>query len=219
MVLSLPNPRGIGNKVGMDALRTQLARRQALLDAGARHVGWKVGADIPEVGEPVFGYLTSASVGSLCLAGVREPRLEAELLIEVGAGVGVAIELVDVARPAGGADEIVAANVFHVGAVLGRERVPCVPAGACARMLGRVCVVRVDVADVVERIGRLLAECGECLRSGDLILGGSVIHVPAVAGPVRAAIDGVGVVDAVVTASRPLTRESSRGERGGRCGW
>jgi 2-keto-4-pentenoate hydratase len=136
------------------ALRLQVERRAAVLEAGARHVGWKVGARIAEVGPPVLGYLTSASLvepgGRHDATGARELRAETDLLIEVGDDgdlrCGVALELVDVARPP-----------------------------------------------------HQLAAAGQRLRSGDLILAGSLTHVPVTQScRVAAEIRGVDRVEVMV---------------------
>jgi 2-keto-4-pentenoate hydratase len=208
------DPRVLG------ALRRQLERRRALLEAGARHVGWKVGGAIAEIdeltgGAPVTGYLTSATVrppGATCdVPGARELRAEAEVLIHVArdpdvAVVGVAIELVDVARPPHSMAEIVAANVFHRAAVVGGARAGALAPTALARLwidgeLREVAPVTTDVASVVERLATVLAAAGERLRAGDLILAGSLIHVPVRPGStVVAEIDGVDRVEASVAA-------------------
>jgi 2-keto-4-pentenoate hydratase len=180
-------------------MNTLLARRRALLDAGARHVGWKVGAGIEEIGPPAFGYLTSATLvapgGSHDVAGARELRAETELLIEVGGGFGVALELVDVARPPDDAAGIIAANVFHRAAALGSVRVPRPGARARLWVDGAVAAespVDTDVAVVLSRLREQLAAVDEELRPGDLVLGGSVCHVPVGAGSrVAAEIEGV----------------------------
>jgi 2-keto-4-pentenoate hydratase len=208
----------------LGALRRQLEHRRALLDAGARHVGWKVGAGIPEIdeltgGAPVPGHLTSATVhpsGSACeTAGARELRAEAEVLIHLArdiadagdpvvAVVGVAIELVDVARPPHSMEGIVAANVFHRAAVIGGARAGALPPMAPARLwidgeLREIAPVTTDVAAVVGRLAAVLAAVGERLRAGDLILAGSLIHVPVRPGStIVAAIDGVDRVEARV---------------------
>jgi 2-keto-4-pentenoate hydratase len=179
------------------ALRAQLERRAALLDAGAQHVGWKVGANIEEVGPPVFGYLTTATMisGPHDATGARELRAETELLIEVGEELrcGVALELVDVARPPDDLEGIVAANVFHRAAALGAGRGRATEArlwidGA----LRETARVTTDARAVVERLREQLAAAGERLRAGDLVLAGSLIHVP-VAPPCRVAAEIVGV--------------------------
>jgi hypothetical protein len=76
----------------IEALRRQLARRRALLDAGAAHVGWKIGGAIAEIdaltaGAPLTGYLTSSTVlppgAAYDAADARELRAETEVLIQL----------------------------------------------------------------------------------------------------------------------------------------
>jgi 2-keto-4-pentenoate hydratase len=207
----------------LEALRAQHARRRRLLNQGARHVGWKIGAEIAEIdevtgGNAAIGYLTSATVfehgAVLDEVSGRELRVETELLIQVtspGAGaaavVGVAIELVDVARPPCGMEAIVAGNVFHRAAVLGPARSGGLPPAACARLwidgeLREIAPVTTDVPVTIAHVAGLLAGLGEQLRAGDLILAGSLIHLPLPeGGAVMAEIDGVGRVQATVNAS------------------
>lgn len=213
------------------ALRAQHARRRQLLTDGARHVGWKIGAGIAEIdevtgGNPAIGYLTSASVfehgAALDAAGGRELRVETELLIEVAGNeagacgvVGVAIELVDVARPPCGMEAIVEANVFHRAAVLGRPRSGALPAAACARVwidgeLREIAPVTTNVPVTIVHVAGLLAAIGERLRAGDLILAGSLTHMPLPhGGTITAEIDGVGAVLATVNAAAQRGRANS----------
>src|SRR4051794_31082505 len=119
-----------------DGMRDQLRRRRETLDAGAEHVGWKIGLNIPEVQqqlgieEPVLGHLTSATVvedgGEFDATGTDKLMAEPEVAIEVGegqtvAGLAPAIELVDIGRPprGEGVGGIVADNIFHCAVVLG----------------------------------------------------------------------------------------------------
>jgi 2-keto-4-pentenoate hydratase len=190
-----------------DALRAQLARRRALLEAGARHVGWKVGAGIEEVGDPVFGHLTTATLiapGARCdVSGARELRAETELLLEVRPGsiaFGVALELVDVARPPHDPAEIIARNVFHLAAALGTERAAA--PGPEARLwvdgaLAEAAPVTTDASAVLTLIRDQLTALGEALRPGDLILSGSLCHVPVSPGShLTAEIDTLGHISA-----------------------
>jgi len=200
-------------------LREQLERRRALLGAGARHVGWKIGAGIEEIdactdGRPAIGYLTSETVfdhGAVLDAAGRELRAETELVIQVARTgpdprgvVGVAIELVDVARPPFGPQAIVAGNVFHRAAVIGPARAGGLAAAACARLwidgdLRELAPVTTDVPATIGLVAGLLAAIGERLRPGDLILAGSLTHVPVRAGSaLTAEIDGVGRVEATL---------------------
>ncbi len=127
------------------ALEDQLRHWRAQLERGERRVGWKIGLNIPEVQErlgidgPVIGHLTSATQlpsGGIYSAGPAvalrgEPEIALELERDVPgsadrraasdaiAGAAPAIELVDVGRPPGGLEGIVAENVFHRAFALG----------------------------------------------------------------------------------------------------
>jgi 2-keto-4-pentenoate hydratase len=177
-------------------MREQLDRRKQALDAGAEHVGWKIGLNIPEVqeqlgiDEPVLGHLTSATVvepgGEYHAAGATKLMAEPEVAIELGddqkiAGLAAAIELVDTGRPprGEGVEGIVADNIFHSAVVLGPSR-PTPPGDgvhatvfvngeerASAEMAD-------DLAEVVLVASRRLEEAGEKLRSGDRIIAGSI---------------------------------------------
>ena len=177
-------------------MREQLRRRREALDAGAEHVGWKIGLNIPEVQEqfgieePVLGHLTSATVvepgGEYHASGAAKLMAEPEVAIELGedqkiAGLAAAIELVDTGRrPRGeGVEGIVADNIFHSAVVLGPSR-PTPPGDgvhatvfvngeerASAEMAD-------DLAEVVLVASRRLEEAGEKLRSGDRIIAGSI---------------------------------------------
>ncbi len=211
-------PFGLHPRV-LAALRGQLENRRATLDSGALSVGWKIGGDIAEIdaitgSAPLIGYLTTASLvpagGVHDPSGARALRAETELLIELArdvdpgqavfdsiAGVGVAIELVDVARPPDTMESIVAANVFHRAAVLGEARVTALPRHAQARIwvdgeLRETAPATTDALLTVEHVARLLDANGERLHAGDRILAGSLTHVQVAAGShVAAEIDGL----------------------------
>jgi hypothetical protein len=99
------------------ALRAQLRAREP----GVRRVGWKIAARIAEIEEligtePAIGNLTTATqlASGATYHGGGPLHADAEVVIEAGTGaVGVGLELVDLTRPPGGAEAIVAANVLH----------------------------------------------------------------------------------------------------------
>jgi 2-keto-4-pentenoate hydratase len=175
-------------------MREQLERRREALDRGASHVGWKIGLNIPEVQqqlgieEPVLGHLTSETVladGHEFDASASEKLMaEPEVAIELGEGRAIAslapaIELVDVGRPPGGFQAIIAANIFHRAFVLGPEQ-PAFPAEGVKAEVSVNGEVRAQAAapdefsDVVELTARLLEAAGEHLHEGDTIIGGSL---------------------------------------------
>jgi 2-keto-4-pentenoate hydratase len=174
-------------------MREQLRGRQEALDAGAEHVGWKIGLNIPEVQqqlgieEPVLGYLTSATLveegGEYDASGAQKLMAEPEVAIELGEGetmaaLAAAIELVDIGRPprGEGVEGIVADNIFHSAVVLG-ERASGAPTQATVRVNGEErasAEFTDDLEEVVRVAARRLAEGGESLRAGDRIIAGSI---------------------------------------------
>jgi 2-keto-4-pentenoate hydratase len=202
------------------AFEAQLERRGATLGGGATPVGWKLGFDIPELerlgAEPVVGHLTSAT---LLRSGTRyradraaDLRAETELAVEIGqagaiAGIAVALELVDVARPPDGLEGIVAGNVFHRAFVLGPVRAPRPTTGLAATLyvggeLRQSARLEGDPAEPLAAAGLLLEAVGERLRPGDRVLTGSVNHVPVAPGDeVAVQIEGLGRLE--LTVERP----------------
>jgi 2-keto-4-pentenoate hydratase len=190
----VPHPRVVA------ALHAQLETRRAMLRGGASRVGWKLAYDIPEVdevtgGEPVIGYLTSATViepGGTFSGASASLRAETELAIEIGPGggvgaLGVALELVDVSRPPHEMEAIVAANVFHRAAAFGpmRER----------------SVAGLDPQRAIASVAVLLEAVGERLVPGDRVLAGGFTHDPVErGGTARASIDGLGSVAVEIAA-------------------
>ncbi len=175
------------------ALVEQLTEWRRKLDGGAHRVGWKIGINVPDVQrklglrESVIGHLTSATQlsdgATFDGASATELRLEPEVALHMGvdgeiAGYGAAIEIVDTGHPPADAEGIVETNIFHRGFLLA-EAQPAMPAGLQAE-------VRVDdelrasgeapphFTDVVELVDRQLREAGEELRSGDVIIAGSL---------------------------------------------
>jgi 2-keto-4-pentenoate hydratase len=218
------------------ATRVQLERWRAARAAGAGRVGWKVALGIAEVEElqgaaPALGHLTTATL--LVPGGVyrgaaadRALHAETELAIEVGAdggiaGLAVALEIVDTARPPDGLEAIVAGNVFrravafgptvagagnvfHRAVAFGPTVAGARAEGAHARLLvgGEVreaAPVTADAHATVHAIEGLLAAAGERLEPGERILAGSACHVPVAPGDaVVAEIDGLGAVAATI---------------------
>lgn len=203
-----------------------LRRAARLREAGAGRVGWKVGHDIAEAGgRTVVGALTDATSlpgGATYAAGhPGAPRAETELAVWLAdgvpgdataeaarraiAGVGVALELVDVARSAGaGLEGIVAAGVFHRAAVLGPCAAPLdAPLGSASLLTGtRLHPADEPFPDPVQAVlatAAALAAAGEALQAGDVLLTGSVAHAPvAPHEDAVAAIGGLGHVQATI---------------------
>jgi 2-keto-4-pentenoate hydratase len=194
----------------VDAVRAQLRRR----DGG--RVGFKAAFGIDAVREligdtPVPGHLTTAT--QLAAGATFDPRgagaLHADCEVAVTVGreeLGVALELVDLARQAGDMEAIVTGNVLHLAFVLG----PAIarPPGEARLIVNGVvrarAPARADHRATVEALARILEAAGEQLRPGDRIITGSVVQVPVEPGDhVVAEIDGLGRAEARIAAASP----------------
>jgi 2-keto-4-pentenoate hydratase len=194
------NPTGDPGAIerGMRAL---LARRETELTAGAVVVGWKIGFNTPAIrahfglDDPVVGYLTDTGVtpdgATVTLSGWKAPAVEVELAIRVGddggvAGVGPALELVDLDMPIADIEPVLAANICQRGVVFGDE-VPGVHAAdvAVAVTKGGSLVAEgrpeKDPADTLAFVRRFLAQHGARLEPGHRIIAGSMVAPVAVA--------------------------------------
>jgi 2-keto-4-pentenoate hydratase len=180
-------------------LEAQAAHLRARLAAGERRAGWKVALNDPRVQRalgieaPVIGYLTSATVvptgARHSLAGATRPAIEPEVAVHIGeggeiAGLGAALEVIDVDMPFEDLGAILERNVFHRAAALG----PPAPgvtdlAGLRARMTRAggeetaidVAQAALHPAEVVHLVGGYLAAVGDELRAGDVIIAGSLV--------------------------------------------
>jgi len=211
------------------ALGRQLDSWRAALGGGAERVGWKLGIGHRErIGDgPVIGHLTSASRlpsgGELDVSGLAAPHADAEVALLIGedvaphsdrasaaaaiAGYGTALELCDLG-PAGGPEDIVAANVFHRAFALGDLDRPWPVRPPLGRLLvdGQTraeAVADADHAELVRVVAALLGRMGERLRAGDCLITGSIVQM-AVTPPsdVAAEIDGLGRV--MLTTAGPV---------------
>jgi 2-keto-4-pentenoate hydratase len=177
----------------VEALVKQLTEWRRALDAGAHRVGWKIGINVPEaqrklgISEPVIGHLTSdtqlSDGATFDGSAATELRVEPEVALHMGAngevsGYGAAIEIVDTGNPPSEVEAIVATNIFHRGFLLA-EAQPAMPAGLEAEVrVGEELRASGEApphfSDVVELVSRLLTDAGEELRSGDVIIAGSL---------------------------------------------
>jgi 2-keto-4-pentenoate hydratase len=144
----------------------QLARRRALIAAGEKPLGWKVGFGAPAMMEkfritaPLVGYLMKggliASGGSASLKGWVKPVAEPEIAVHIGrdvagggdraaaaaaiAALGPAIELADAGLPFEDPEAILKVNIFQRHVILGEPdaaRAGGTTAGLTARLLRR----------------------------------------------------------------------------------
>ena len=123
-------------------LAAQRARRQHMIDGGARRVGWKLGRDIAEV-EALMGSKPVAARGAI-------------------AGLSVALELVDVGSHRGDVERLLAANVLHRAFAMSSAT----PVGPTA---GRPAILRVN--DRTCGRGRLLDDYADAVRDAAALLG------------------------------------------------
>jgi 2-keto-4-pentenoate hydratase len=183
------------------AMRTLLARRDGELDRGASGIGWKIGFDTPAIQEhfglrdAVVGYLTDTRVvapgATVSLAGWVSPAVEVELAARVGedgaiAGLGPALELVDLDISFEDIEPVLAGNVCHRHVVFGDE----VPSADPMALTATVTKDGVVVAEggltkdpdlTVAFVRNFLAAHGAALESGQRIICGSVVPPVAVA--------------------------------------
>ena len=208
-------------------LAAQAARLRERTDAGERRAGWKVALNDPRVqkalgiGAPVIGFMTSATVlpggARHSLAGSTRPAIEPEVAIHVGeggriAGLGAALEVIDVDLPFEDLEAILEGNVFHRAAVLGPPVAGVAGlAGRTARMTrgdGEQTTIDVeqaglDPAEVVRLVGGYLEAVGDTLRDGDVIIAGSLVPAVPLGGDERVAleIDGLGSVELEISSA------------------
>jgi 2-keto-4-pentenoate hydratase len=179
-------------------MRAQLEGWRAKLDGGAQRVGWKVGLNAPPVMEaigidqPLAGYMVSETVvdsgGEVSLTGTTRPGAEPELAVYVGedgtvAGLGAAIEVVDIDKPFDDLAAIIADDIFHKAVAFGPRQAPRDLAGLTAWVThdgepaGEVDLAQTvgDPAAVLAQVGGRLEEAGEAFAPGDVVIAGTLI--------------------------------------------
>jgi len=194
-----------------DGMEAQLAAWRRLLASGFARVGWKIGLTAPAVqarlglGGPVVGHLTLATTlvpgASHSLAGGTRVGVEPEVAIHLSAdvppaagraraaeaiaGLGPALEVIDIDAPFDDLARIVARNVFHRAVAFGPtdpSRAGGSLAGIAARAVLNGCTVTEvsaaqaagDLPDLVCLVADALGACGERLRAGDRIISGAL---------------------------------------------
>ncbi len=175
------------------------------------------------ISAPVIGSLTTASEvepgAPHALTGATRPGVEPEVAIvlsrdvsgggldEARTAIGAlapAIEVVDVDLPFDDLESILAANVFHRAVVLGAERPPgdlapgqaMVTRGGGEQASGDLPSEN-ELAVTVRLVADLLAEAGEVLRAGEVIIAGSLTPIVWVepGDQVKARIGALGEVE------------------------
>lgn len=162
----------------------------------------RLAIEAPLVGFLTTGALLESGA-MVSIAGWVTPVAEPEVAVHMGrdlpggadldtvraaiAGVGPAIELADVDPPPDDVAVILAGNIYHRHVILG----PPDPGRAGGRLDGLVARVSQNGAEVattsdleelpgeligiVRHVADVLAACGEGLRAGEIIIGGSVV--------------------------------------------
>ncbi len=182
-------------------MRALLARRDAELAGGAAAVGWKIGFNTPAIqahfglSDPVVGYLTDTGVtpdgSTVTLEGWTAPAVEVELALRVGedggvAGIGPALELVDLDMPVADIEPVLATNVCQRGVVFGDEVPGLDPWSVAVAVTKDGALVaeghpEEDPAETVGFVHRFLSDHGAALAPGDRIIAGSMVAPIAVA--------------------------------------
>lgn len=183
-------------------MRTQLALREAMLAAGRRHLGWKLGFGSPAALQrlrtkaPLVGFLTDGSVlrsGASCsIAGWKRAMLEPEIAAHIGAGgaiqaLGAAVEIADLDPDVHDVEAILAGDIFHRHVLLGppdASRAGGSAAGISARVTrdGQEIAATSEpealtgsVAENVRSAAATLKRHGLSLSEGDAVILGSLV--------------------------------------------
>jgi 2-keto-4-pentenoate hydratase len=221
-------------------MAAQLEAMPAALGPGEAPLGWKLGFGSPTsmqrfgIDAPLVGYLAPSgridAGGSVAIGRWTSPIAEPEIAVFVGAdvpagsdrsgvasaiaGLGPAIELVDVHPPPEDVEAILAWNLYQRGVVLGpvdRSR----PGGATEGLVGEVRVgdrtVRADdvtamtgdPVELVRHVADVLGALGRSLEAGQVVITGSIVQPIAVrpGDHVRFGLAPVGEVDVRFVAS------------------
>jgi 2-keto-4-pentenoate hydratase len=182
-------------------MQTLLARRAGDLAAGATGIGWKIGFDTPAIqqhfglSDAVVGYLTDTRIvepgATVSLAGWVAPAVEVELAVRLGddgeiAGLGPALELVDLDISFDDIEPVLAGNICHRGVVFGSEVPGADPMAMATTVTKDGALVAEgkltkDPAVTVAFVRSYLSGHGSGLESGQRIICGSVVPPVSVA--------------------------------------
>lgn len=217
-------------------MRRQFEARQRRLSAGDKALGWKVGFGAPaalarlKIEKPLVGFLLQSGRldpgATVALAGWTKPAAEPEIAVHLGrdlggeisadearaaiAGLGPAIELVDVDTPPDDVETILAANIFQRHVVLGPSSAAHAggdPSALVGRVFRRGIAAQSTseleantgrIVDIVREVARVVGMFGETLRAGEVIIAGSVvapIYVKPDDDHVGFALDPIGRID------------------------
>ena len=188
----------------------QLTERRRRIEAGEASLGWKLGMGVPAAmaklgtDAPLVGYLLApaqvADGGTVALDGWSNAKLEPEIAVHMAAdlaagasrseaeaaiaGLGVAIELVDIDPEAADPEAILAADIFQRHVLLGPLVEGASASGVSARALvngeeaasaGDATEATGDPVDLVLHVANVVGAAGESLRAGEVVICGSVV--------------------------------------------
>jgi 2-keto-4-pentenoate hydratase len=207
----------------------QLTDRAQRLEGGESSLGWKLGMGVPAAmaklgtDAPLVGFLLASGRvedgGTVSLDGWSNPKLEPEVAVHLGAdlpagasradaeaaiaGLGAAIELVDLDPDAGDPEAILAADIFQRHVLLAAPVSGAPACGAAARITRNgeeeastadATEVTGDPVDLVLHVANIVGEAGETLRAGEVVICGSVVPALDIApgDTVGVEIDGFG---------------------------
>ena len=188
----------------------QLTERRRRIEAGEAPLGWKLGMGVPAAmaklgtDAPLVGYLLEParveSGATVSLDGWSNPKLEPEIAVHLAAdlapgasreeaeaaiaGLGVAIELVDLDPDAAEPEAILAADIFQRHVLLGPVSEGASATGVSARAskngdeaasTGDATEATGDPVDLVLHVAAVVGAAGETLRAGEVVICGSVV--------------------------------------------
>ena len=188
----------------------QLTERRRRIEDGEASLGWKLGMGVPAAmaklgtDAPLVGYLLAPARvddgGTVSLDGWGTAKLEPEIAVHMGAdlaagasradaeaaiaGLGPAIELVDLDPSADDPEAILAADIFQRHVLLGPVTEGATAAGTSARALknGDEAAATADATeatgdpvDLVLHVANVVGAAGEGLRAGEVVICGSVV--------------------------------------------
>ena len=188
----------------------QLTERRRRIEDGEAPLGWKLGMGVPAAmaklgtDAPLVGYLLAPARvedgGTVSLDGWGTAKLEPEIAVHMGAdlaagasradaeaaiaGLGPAIELVDLDPSADDPEAILAADIFQRHVLLGPVTEGATAAGTSARALKNgdeaaatddATEATGDPVDLVLHVANVVGAAGEGLRAGEVVICGSVV--------------------------------------------
>ena len=196
--------RGMETQLGLRRVRLEAGEKSIgwKVGFGSPQAMQRLGIQTPLVGFLTDGTLLPTD-SSVSIGGWVKPAVEPEIAVYMGealggtsdretaraavAALGPAIELADVHPPPSDVEAILAGNIFNRNVILGRadaSRAGCVLEGMFGRVyrdgaeLAKVEDLQAltgDLIDIVRMVADLLAELGEGLQSGEVIIAGSIV--------------------------------------------